>query len=72
VEVGQNIRTSLTQGGRGELKAPGSGRIRWSWVIPSLVPFDMGTFGSRTTPIMNLQLRRVSSAARDVLLAMGR
>src|SRR5262249_26325798 len=30
-------------------------------------PFDMGTFGSLTTPTMNLQLRKVASAARDVL-----
>ena len=36
-----------------------------------LVPFDMGTFGSRTTPTMNLQLRRVSAAARDALIAIA-
>jgi isoquinoline 1-oxidoreductase len=31
-------------------------------------PYDMGTFGSRTTPTMNLQLRKVASAAREVLV----
>jgi len=35
------------------------------------VPFDMGTFGSRTTPVMNLQLRRVAAAARDALIALA-
>ena len=36
-----------------------------------LVPFDMGTFGSRTTPVMNLQLRRVAAAARDALIEIA-
>jgi isoquinoline 1-oxidoreductase len=36
-----------------------------------LTPFDMGTFGSRTTPTMNLELRRVASVARDTLLQMA-
>jgi len=70
VEVGQNIRTSLTQAVAEELKAPVQS-IRLVMGDTQLVPFDMGTFGSRTTPIMNLQLRRVSSAARNVLLAMA-
>src|SRR5260370_21765294 len=34
----------------------------------ALTPFDAGTFGSRTTPTMTAQLRRVSSAARDILV----
>src|SRR5207245_2238856 len=33
-----------------------------------LTPFDMGTFGSRTTPDMANQLRRVAAAARESLL----
>jgi nicotinate dehydrogenase subunit B len=66
-EIGQNIRTSLTQAVAEELGAP----------IPSIslvmadtakTPFDMGTFGSRTTPTMNLQLRKVAAAARAVLV----
>jgi len=70
VEVGQNIRTSLTQAVAEELKTSVAS-IRLVMGDTQLVPFDMGTFGSRTTPIMNLQLRRVSSAARNVLLAMA-
>jgi len=36
-----------------------------------ITPFDMGTFGSRTTPTMNLQLRKVSAAARDLLIDLA-
>jgi isoquinoline 1-oxidoreductase len=70
VEVGQNIRTSLTQAVAEELKATPES-IRMVMGDTQMVPFDMGTFGSRTTPTMNLRLRRVSAAARDVLLAMA-
>jgi isoquinoline 1-oxidoreductase len=31
----------------------------------------MGTFGSRTTPTMNLQLRTVAAAAREVLSGLA-
>src|SRR6266550_2710032 len=34
----------------------------------ALTPFDAGTFGSRTTPTITPQLRRVSAAARDILV----
>lgn len=70
VEVGQNIRTSLSQAIAEELCAPLSS-IRLVMGDTQLVPFDMGTFGSRTTPIMNLQLRRVSAAARDALIGLA-
>ena len=70
VEVGQNIRTSLTQAVAEELKVPVNS-IRLVMGDTELVPFDMGTFGSRTTPVMNLQLRRVSAAARDVLIDLA-
>src|SRR5215475_7565745 len=66
VEVGQNIRTSLTQAVAEELHAPVS-QIELLMGDTLLVPFDMGTFGSRTTPTMNLQLRKVSAAACDLL-----
>jgi isoquinoline 1-oxidoreductase len=36
-----------------------------------LTPYDRGTFGSRTTPDMNLQLRKVASAARDTLIDLA-
>src|SRR5262249_21011068 len=36
-----------------------------------LVPFDMGTFGSQTTPQMASRLRRVGAAAREALLDLA-
>jgi nicotinate dehydrogenase subunit B len=70
VEVGQNIRTSLSQGVAEELRVP-LDSVRLVMGDTQLVPFDMGTFGSRTTPTMNMQLRRVSAAARDALIAIA-
>jgi len=70
VEVGQNIRTSLTQAVSEELHVP-IDNIELVMGDTELTPFDMGTFGSRTTPTMNLQLRKVASAARDVLLGLA-
>jgi nicotinate dehydrogenase subunit B len=69
-EMGQNIRTSLTQAVAEELHVPVSA-IRMVMGDTQLTPFDMGTFGSRTTPTMNLQLRKVASAARGVLLDLA-
>ncbi len=67
VEVGQNIRTSLTQAVAEELHvAPDS--IQLVMGDTDRTPFDMGTFGSRTTPTMSPQLRRAAAAARDVLI----
>lgn len=70
VEVGQNIRTSLTQAVAEELLVPME-KIELVMGDTQLTPFDMGTFGSRTTPTMNLQLRKVASAARDVLINLA-
>ena len=70
VEVGQNIRTSLAQAIAEELRVP-VGSIGLVMGDTKLVPYDMGTFGSLTTPVMNLQLRRVSAAAREALIAMA-
>ncbi|HLV96566.1 MAG TPA: molybdopterin cofactor-binding domain-containing protein [Candidatus Acidoferrales bacterium] len=70
VEIGQNIRTSLSQALAEELRFPIE-RIELVMGDTKLTPFDMGTFGSRTTPTMNLQLRRVASAARDALVEMA-
>src|SRR5438445_5859501 len=69
-EVGQNIRTSLTQAVAEELRAP-VGSIQLIMADTEKPPFDMGTFGSRTTPQMNLQLRRVASACRDLVIALA-
>jgi len=70
VEVGQNIRTSLTQAVSEELRVPME-KIELVMGDTQLTPFDMGTFGSRTTPTMNLQLRRVAAAARDTLISLA-
>src|SRR5262249_24491460 len=48
-EVGQNIRTSLAQAVAEELRVP-FGAVRMTMGDTALTPFDMGTFGSRTTP----------------------
>jgi nicotinate dehydrogenase subunit B len=70
VEIGQNIRTSLTQAVAEELRvAPAS--IEMVMGDTDLTPFDQGTFGSQTTPRMNLQLRRAANAARDVLTGLA-
>jgi nicotinate dehydrogenase subunit B len=66
-EVGQNIRTSLTQAISEELRVPAA-RVRLVMADTDATPFDMGTFGSRTTPDMNLRLRRVASTARRILI----
>ena len=68
--MGQNIRTSLSQAVSEELHVPVE-RIEMVMGDTQLTPFDMGTFGSRTTPTMNLQLRKVASAARDVLIGLA-
>src|ERR1041385_355560 len=70
VEFGQNIRTSLTQAVAGELHVPISS-IQLVMCDTDLVPFDMGTFGSRTTPTMAPQLRRAAAAAREILISMA-
>ena len=69
VEVGQNIRTSLTQAVAEELHVAME-KIELVMGDTQLVPFDMGTFGSRTTPTMNPQLRRVAAAAREMLIRL--
>ncbi len=70
VEVGQNIRASLTQAVAEELRVtPGS--ISLLMGDTDRVPFDMGTFGSRTTPTMNPQLRRAAAAAREALIGLA-
>ena len=66
VEVGQNIRTSLAQQVAEELRVPFDS-IKMIMGDTDLVPWDMGTFGSRTTPTMAPVLRTMASAARTML-----
>lgn len=68
VEVGQHIRTSLAQAVAEELGV-GAAAVRLVMGDTDRAPFDMGTFGSRTTPYMSLRLRQVAAAARELLRA---
>jgi nicotinate dehydrogenase subunit B len=70
VEVGQNVRTSLAQQVAEELRVP-LASVRLIMGDTELTPYDMGTFGSRTTPQMGMQLRKVSASARAVLIQMA-
>ena len=67
VEMGQNIRTSLSQQVAEELRVPVDA-ITMTMGDTQLVPWDAGTFGSRTTPTMGPQLRSMAAAARAMLL----
>jgi nicotinate dehydrogenase subunit B len=66
-EMGQNIRTSLAQQVAEELRVK-LDAISLLMADTAQTPFDMGTFGSRTTPQMGTQLRRMATGAREVLL----
>lgn len=70
VEVGQNSRTSLSQAVAEELRVPVS-RIRMIMGDTDLTPFDMGTFGSQTTPRMWPQMRKAAAAAREMLVDLA-
>jgi isoquinoline 1-oxidoreductase len=69
-EIGQNIRTALAQTIADELRVPFAS-VRMVTADTALTPFDAGTFGSRTTPTMTPQFRRVAAAARDVLAGVA-
>ena len=67
VEMGQNIRTSLAQQVAEELRCP-VGAVTLLMGDTERVPWDAGTFGSRTTPTMGRQLRAVAAGAREQLI----
>ncbi len=67
VEVGQNIRTSLAQQVAEELRVSFDS-IEMVMGDTAQVPYDMGTFGSQSTPVMGPQLRAMAVAARQVLI----
>jgi nicotinate dehydrogenase subunit B len=69
-EMGQNIRTSLSQVVAEELRVP-LPSVTMVMADTGLTPFDMGTFGSRTTPFMAPQLRRAAAAARELLIGLA-
>jgi isoquinoline 1-oxidoreductase len=68
VEVGQNIRTSLTQAVADELRCPPA-MVSLVMGDTARTPWDMGTFGSRTTPTMAPELRKMASTAREAMMA---
>src|SRR5215472_6554409 len=70
VEMGQNIRTSLAQQVAEELRSPFSSVVMVMGDT-DLTPFDLGTFGSRTTPQMGTQLRKVAASAREMLVDLA-
>lgn len=70
VEIGQNIRTSLAQVVAEELRLPVAA-VQMVMADTDLTPFDMGTFGSGTSPRMATQLRKVAAAARELLIDLA-
>lgn len=70
VEVGQNVRTSLAQQVAEELRVPLES-VSMTMGDTDLTPFDMGTFGSRTTPQMGSQLRKAAASARAALIQLA-
>src|SRR5206468_5178463 len=70
VEMGQNIRTSLSQQVAEELRV-GMNSLRVVMGDTDLCPWDAGTFGSRTTPTMGPQMRLVAATAREALIDLA-
>lgn len=70
VEFGQGIRTSLAQHVAEELRAPVES-IRMVMGDTDLTPFDRGTWGSLSTPLMGTQLRRAGASARELLIGLA-
>jgi nicotinate dehydrogenase subunit B len=69
-EMGQNIRTSLAQAVAEELRLPVTA-IELVLADTAHTPYDMGTVGSRTTPIMARRLHQVAAATRELLLELA-
>jgi len=70
VEIGQNIRTSLSQALADELGVPLTA-IAFVMADTDLTPYDQGTFGSRTTPTMAPQLARAAATLREMLIDLA-
>lgn len=67
VELGQNARTSLTLVVAEELRVSPS-VVQVTLGDSTLGPFDIGTFGSRTTPVTVPKLRLAAATARELLI----
>ena len=70
VELGQNVRTSLTMVVAEELRLAPS-QVHMVLGDTKFCPFDMGTFGSRSTPSTVPPIRRAAAAARELLLTLA-
>jgi CO/xanthine dehydrogenase Mo-binding subunit len=70
VEVGQGIRTSLAQELAEELRVPFDS-VTMIMGDTDLTPFDMGTFGSMSTPRMGPVLRHAGASARELFIGLA-
>ncbi len=69
-EVGQNMRAEVAQWVAEELcVAPD--QVKVIDADTARVPYDVGTFGSRTTPVTGPQVLRAAAAMRDLLLDLA-
>ncbi len=67
VEFGQGNRTSLAQELAEELRAP-LAAVSLVMGDTGRTPFDLGTFGSLSTPQMGNRFRKLGAAARELLI----
>ncbi len=70
VELGQGVVTSLAQMLADELDVP-LDRVDMIMGDTDLCPWDMGTFGSRSTRFFGPPLREAAAEARSILLALA-
>ena len=70
IEMGQGIITSLAQMLADELDVPVA-RVDMVMGDTDLCPYDMGTFGSRSTRFFGPPLREAAAMARGVLLTLA-
>jgi CO/xanthine dehydrogenase Mo-binding subunit len=67
VEIGQNARTALAQQIADELRVP-LASVSLVMADTGRTPYDMGTFGSRTTPTMAPVFAAAAATAREMLI----
>jgi len=68
VEIGQNNRTMFTQLVAEELRVPVA-RVNVITGDTGRTPWDRGTVGSESAPILGTQFRRAGAAAREMIVA---
>ena len=69
-EVGQNVRAEVAQLAAEELRVAPA-QITVVAGDTGRVPYDVGTFGSRSTPVTGPQVLRAGAAMRDLLLDLA-